>query len=127
MSCAKSHGVFFADVPAGLVDDRQPVRIGVLAKADIRSGRNDLASDVLQVLRGRLRRMFELSIRVAADEHDLAAERFQELHSQQASRATIGIKQNAELPGANGLGIHNCDEQAQMLARRVRQGFQLSS
>ena len=70
----QGQGQLLADVAAGLVDDRQPVGVGVLGEADRRARGGDDRRERPQVLLGRLGRVVVPAVGLAPQDDRLAAQ-----------------------------------------------------
>ena len=116
---AQSERVFLAEIVARFVDDRQPIGIGILAKADVGSGLAHQRQNRLQIVRRRLGHMLEQTIRLAADDFRFNSQRGKHPPSQDAARSMIRIEQHLELPRANPLDVDRLEQERQVILRRI--------
>ena len=94
-----------ADVPPLLVDDRQPVGVGVLGEADRRAdGRDDLAKPS-EVLLGRLGGMVVSAVGLAAQDDRPTAEPPEQLAAHPPPRPVAGVQGDHEPTGADRLDV----------------------
>src|SRR5262249_7925373 len=111
---AERERILLADVGALLVNNGQPISVGILAKTDHRFGVNDLLAHCRQVLGGRLRSMFKLAVCLAAEQSNVAAEHAEQSLTKHASRTGVAVEEHAKLPLANRLYIDSGLNKTQM-------------
>ena len=81
-----------ADVATGFINHRQTICVRILTETDHRSRFHDAGPHAGQVLGGWFRSVFELPVRLATEQRNLATKRFQQLPSQDAAGTVIRIE-----------------------------------
>ena len=117
--------VLLADVAAVLVDDRQPVGVGILREtAGGAGGRADLRREFAEVLRGRLGRVAEDSRHLAVDVRHAAAERVEHHAAAFAAGGVDAVEDHMQLAGAYAVGHagHDLEHAVDMALGRRRVG-----
>src|SRR5207237_126845 len=110
---------FLANVAARLINQGEAVGVGIEGEADIVAALSDQRSDLAQVLGGRLGRVLEEAVRVAAlaDWPDL--ERLQQSPAERPAGAAVGIEEGTEPGSADARYVYQLEHAVVMPVLRA--------
>src|SRR4051794_18719670 len=115
----KCERIFLADVSAKLVNNRKPIGVGVLTKADVCALARHVRQHIGKVFSSWLRLMLKMPISDCALDDDVTAESLEQWLTKHASGTMIRIQQHSKTPLANAFYIDNILDQIQMDRRGV--------
>jgi hypothetical protein len=116
-------GLLAGDVPAGLVHERDPVRVAVVRDPEVGPDRDDRLPKVGEVRLRRFRRVAgEVAVGVRVQRRQSAAERPEELRARGRARPVPAVEDDPELPGRDPRAVDAGDDRLEVPGDPVRVG-----
>jgi hypothetical protein len=123
MADGKSKGVFLADVAAGLVDESEPVRVGVDGEAHVGAGLAHFGGQTSKVFLDRFGFVLKTAVRFAAEEDDVAAQCGKQSRTEGRARRVVCVEDDPEPASGDGVDVDARENLLEVGAVRVVDGF----